>query len=60
MGFMCAIVGGSMSREEPHGMVFAKTNTLAAEREWEILTAFIGFLDRLFHDEVASITIQYG
>ncbi len=44
----------------PHGMIFAKTNTLAAEREWEILTAFIGFLDRHFHDEIASITIQYG
>jgi hypothetical protein len=31
----------------------------APREEWQLLTSFVGFLDRNFRDHIASITICY-
>ena len=41
------------------GTLAATVQSRAAEAEWQLLTSFIGFLDRHFRDEIASVTISY-
>jgi hypothetical protein len=39
--------------------VTAKLHSQAAEREWQMLRAFLGFADRHLGRKIASITIAY-
>ena len=41
------------------GTVAAVVQSKAATAEWQLLTSFVGFLDRHFRDQIASITISY-
>ena len=41
------------------GGVTAKIRT-PPEREWQMLSAFLGFVDRHLRDRIASIAINYG
>jgi hypothetical protein len=39
-------------------VVTAEVRTLATSQEWQLLSAFLGFVDRHFGTEVLSITIH--
>lgn len=41
------------------GVVTAVVQSRASEAEWQLLTSFIGFLDRHFREHIASVTICY-
>ena len=41
------------------GVVVAEVKSRDAKEEWQLLTSFIGFLDRHFRAELASITLTY-
>jgi hypothetical protein len=41
------------------GTVAAVVESDAPREEWQLLTSFVGFLDRNFRDHIASITICY-
>lgn len=41
------------------GMTVAVIQSKNADAEWQLLTSFIGFLDRHFRDELVSITLGY-
>jgi hypothetical protein len=41
------------------GILVAEIHSKAAEAEWQLLKAFIGYLDRHFAEEIESITITY-
>lgn len=41
------------------GMVVAQIQSKNQAGEWQLLSSFIGFLDRHFRDEVSTITISY-
>jgi hypothetical protein len=41
------------------GAITAKIRT-PPEREWQMLSAFLGFVDRHLRDRIASIAISYG
>lgn len=41
------------------GVVVAEVKARNAKDEWQLLSSFIGFLDRHFRDELASITLTY-
>jgi hypothetical protein len=40
-------------------VVLAEIHTTAAEQEWQLLSAFLGFVDRHFDDKIMAITIHY-
>lgn len=40
-------------------VVTAEINTLAPEEDWQLLPAFLGWLDRHFGDQVLAVNIQY-
>jgi hypothetical protein len=42
------------------GVLVAVVQSKDASAEWQLLTSFIGFLDRHFRDEISSITLQYS
>jgi hypothetical protein len=42
------------------GSLAATVHSRAADSEWKLLTSLIGFLDRHFREEIASVTISYG
>jgi len=51
---------GSVSlTREPAELVRAKIRSRTAEDELGLLRAFLGFVDRYFHDQVTTITIHY-
>jgi hypothetical protein len=41
------------------GTLAAIVHSKAADAEWQLLTSVIGFLDRHFREEIASVTISY-
>lgn len=41
------------------GSVIAVLRSRATATEWQMLSAFIGFLDRYFREDIASVTICY-
>jgi len=41
------------------GVVVAEVKSRDAESEWQLLSSFIGFLDRHFRAELLSITLMY-
>jgi len=41
------------------GTLAAVVESSAPQEEWQLLTSFVGFLDRHFRDHIASITICY-
>ncbi|HWA27560.1 MAG TPA: hypothetical protein VG734_18030 [Lacunisphaera sp.] len=41
------------------GVVVAEVKSRNPTEEWQLLSSFIGFLDRHFRDELASITLTY-
>jgi hypothetical protein len=41
------------------GMVVAQIQSKNPDGEWQLLSSFIGFLDRHFRDDVSTITISY-
>ncbi len=43
----------------PSGSVTAKIRAPAHDREWQMLSAFLGFVDRHLDSKVSSITIDY-
>ncbi|MGH7466989.1 MAG: hypothetical protein ACRENP_03290 [Longimicrobiales bacterium] len=45
--------------EAPGGFLVAQAQTKRAEAEWQILQAFIGYLDRHLGGEIESIAILY-
>lgn len=42
------------------GVLVAVVQSKDASAEWQLLTSFIGFLDRHFRDQISSITLQYS
>lgn len=42
------------------GMLVAVVQSKDSKTEWQLLTSFIGFLDRHFRDDISSITLQYS
>jgi hypothetical protein len=40
-------------------VVLAEIHSGAAEHEWQLLSAFLGFIDRHFGDKILAITIHY-
>ena len=48
----------SLARGAAQG-VTAKVHSQAADREWQMLRAFLGFLDRHLGNKIASISIVY-
>jgi hypothetical protein len=45
--------------EASGGILVAEVQCRAGESEWQLLQAFVGYLDRHFSDEIESITITY-
>jgi hypothetical protein len=41
------------------GTLAATVQSKAPDAEWQLLTSLIGFLDRHFRDQIASVTISY-
>ena len=41
------------------GLLIAEIQTKAKDHEWQILEAFIGYLDRHLGDQIESIAIHY-
>jgi hypothetical protein len=39
-------------------VVTAEVHTMSADQEWQMLSAFLGFVDRHFGDQVIAITIH--
>lgn len=44
----------------PSQSIAARIRTANRSREWQMLSAFLGFVDRHFGDNIASITILYS
>jgi hypothetical protein len=42
------------------GGVVVEIETKDEPNDWQILSAFIGFLDRYFKNEISSISINYS
>ena len=40
-------------------VVTAEVNSLAADHDWQLLAAFLGWVDRHFGDQVLAVNIQY-
>ena len=45
--------------EATGGLLVAEVQSRAADSEWQLLQAFVGYLDRHFSDYIESITITY-
>jgi len=45
--------------EASGGILVAEVQSRAADSEWQVLQAFIGYLDRHLSDYIESITITY-
>lgn len=45
--------------ESVGGILLAEVQSKKVESEWQLLTAFIGYLDRHFADSIESLTIIY-
>lgn len=41
------------------GILVAEVQSRAEDTEWQLLRAFIGYLDRHFSDQIESVTIIY-
>jgi len=41
------------------GMAVALVQSKTPDQEWQLLTSFIGFLDRHFRSSISSVTINY-
>src|SRR5256885_891803 len=41
------------------GTLAAVVQSKAPDTEWQLLTSLVGFLDRHFRDQIASVTISY-
>jgi len=51
---------GRVAWEEPVlGLLVARVQSRAEETEWQILNAFVGFLNRHFGADIESITISF-
>lgn len=51
---------GWINWDETHGgILVAEIRTLRETSEWQLLQAFIGYLDRHLGDEIESISITY-
>jgi hypothetical protein len=51
---------GSMTLERGLGeVVLAEIHAPAPDQEWQMLSAFLGFIDRHFGDRILAITIHY-
>ena len=48
----------SLARGSAHG-VTARLHSQASDREWQMLRAFLGFLDRHLGRKIATISIAY-
>lgn len=46
-------------RKAMSGVVVVEIETRDEPNDWQILSAFIGFLDRYFRSEISSISINY-
>ena len=42
------------------GVTVAIVQSKSPASEWQLLSSFVGFLDRHFRDEIASINLTYG
>ena len=51
--------GSVALKRGPSGSVTAKIRAPAHDREWQMLSAFLGFVDRHLDSKVSSITIDY-
>lgn len=47
-------------RREPMEAVSARIRSGARAGEWQMMSAFLGFVDRHFGDNIAAITIRYS
>jgi hypothetical protein len=45
--------------EASGGLLVAEVQSRVEDAEWQLLRAFIGYLDRHFSDQIESITILY-
>jgi hypothetical protein len=42
------------------GVTVAIVQSKSADSEWQLLSSFVGFLNRHFREEIASINLSYG
>ena len=42
------------------GVTLAIVQSKSADLEWQLLSSFVGFLNRHFRDEIASINLSFG
>lgn len=42
------------------GVTVAIVQSKTTDAEWQLLSSFVGFLDRNFRDSIASINLSYG
>jgi len=42
------------------GVTVALVQSKTRDSEWQLLSSFVGFLDRHFRDSIASINLSYG
>ncbi len=45
--------------DSPGGLLVAEIQTKVRDHEWQMLQAFVGYLDRHLGDEIDSISIYY-
>ena len=45
--------------ETPGGLLVAEVRSRKPEAEWQLLSSFVGYLERHFADSIESITILY-
>ena len=55
----CEIPGWIQLDDAAGGLLIAEIRTKVKDHEWQILEAFIGYLDRHLGDHIESITIHY-
>lgn len=46
-------------KRQSSGAVSARIKSAAHAREWQMMSAFLGFVDRHFGDKVSAINIRY-
>ena len=46
-------------KRQSSGAVSARIKSAAHAREWQMMSAFLGFVDRHFGDKVTAISIRY-
>jgi hypothetical protein len=47
-------------RPAPGGMLVAEIQTKMKDHEWQMLQAFVGYLDRLLGEQIESISVYYS